>query len=62
MVNIFTTGGKKYLHKEFKQSGNDEKSGVYKMRRKKPQEKKKEKQKENIPKNKRRMKEFYQDI
>lgn len=54
MINIFVTGGKKYLKREFKQVGRDAKRGNPKRR-----EKKKEKKEEKTKK--RKLKPFEQD-
>ncbi|KAI8073679.1 hypothetical protein BDF21DRAFT_475067, partial [Thamnidium elegans] len=43
MVNIFVNGGKKYLRREFKQTGRDEKRGNSKRRKKRRPVKKKRK-------------------
>lgn len=64
MVNIFVNGGKKYLKREFKQTGNDPKKGNTKERKRKRRSeretvKKKGKEKEKI--GKRRLKPFEQD-
>lgn len=51
MINIFVTGGKKYLKREFKQTGRDQEKGDNKRRKKKRRKEdqenlKKEKEKE----------------
>lgn len=63
MINIFVTGGKKYLKREFKQTGRDQKRGASKRRKKKerPEREEKDKGKRKEKMKKKRLKPFEQD-
>ncbi|GAA5813016.1 hypothetical protein MFLAVUS_006482 [Mucor flavus] len=60
MTNIFVTGGKKYLKREFKQTGRDEKKKPPKIRIERTSTRK-EKGKGKVKQKKRRLKQFEQD-
>ncbi|KAI8050697.1 hypothetical protein BDF21DRAFT_432415 [Thamnidium elegans] len=61
MVNIFVNGDKKYLRREFKQTGRDKKRGNPKKKRKKRRPVKKEKGKGKAKLKKRKLRPFEPD-